>query len=160
MTQVSHWIESDSVPKQWLEDKVYSVKKTRSLKLAQASIQQLKALNKLITVQTIHDISKEIDPEKKGIHRNTIRTNPDVYQLYMENRSHSITRTAKRRTNPFDETYKHYLKHIKQERDLQAVLTRYRRLSKQELIDRLITCEQYVAEAKHKWLLEQFQSDF
>jgi hypothetical protein len=45
------------------------------------------------------------------------------------------------------------------DRELTAVLSRYKRLTKQDLIDRLIQCEQYVAETKQQWVIAQFQSE-
>jgi plasmid maintenance system antidote protein VapI len=68
-------LNEDMLQREWLVDKVYNPKKTRSLELATKSIEKLLERNQKVTLQAIHDISKVIDPDGEGIHRNTITTN-------------------------------------------------------------------------------------
>jgi hypothetical protein len=153
-------LNKKKVSKDWLDKKVYAPKKKRSIELAKEAILILNRRNINVTIQNIHEVSKEIDSEGKGLHRNTIRTNSEVYALYLENRTHQRTgRSNGQLSLTHKETYKQYLKHIKRDRDLSQVKNRYKRLTKQELINRLIHCEQYVAETRDQWLLEQFQSE-
>ncbi|MGG4471198.1 hypothetical protein ABER68_24755 [Paenibacillus alvei] len=148
------------VSREWLDKKVYGPKKKRSIDLAKEAILILNRRNINITIQNIHEVSKEIDSRGKGLHRNTIRTNPEVYALYIENRTHQkIGRSNGQFSLAHRESYMQYLKHIKRDRDLYQVNKRYKRLTKQELINRLINCEQYVAETRDQWLFEQFQSE-
>ncbi|MFI8716060.1 hypothetical protein [Brevibacillus brevis] len=146
--------------KEWLIEKVYTPKKKRSLELAEAAVRTLKERNQKVTIQSIHEVSKEIDPKGNGLHRNTITGNPDVYAVYTENRTYSKNVQVNARTTQSSlPRYEQFLKRLKRDRDLALVRNRYKRLTKQELINRLIQCEQYVAESRHQWLLEQFQSE-
>lgn len=149
-----------STPREWLVDKVYAPKKKRSVELAKLAVEALLERNQKVTIQAIHEVSKEIDSNGKGLHRNTITGNQEVYEVYLEYRTYLKTVQVNGRTSPSSrERYEKYLKHLKIDRDLSLVRNRYKRLTKQELINRLIQCEQYVAERSHQWLLEQFQSE-
>jgi hypothetical protein len=152
-------LNEDTLQREWLVDKVYKPKKTRSLELATKSIEKLLERNQKVTIQAIHDISKVIDPDGEGIHRNTITTNEDVYAVYTANRHYHEPKQSNRRAYKSGDSYIHFLKHIKCDRDLHSVRSRYKRLTKQELIDRLILCEQYVADTKQQWVIAQFQSE-
>jgi hypothetical protein len=153
-------LNEDTLQREWLVDKVYNPKKARSLDLATKSIGKLLERNQKVTIQAIHDISKVIDSDGEGIHRNTITSNEDVYAVYTANRNYHKPRQINRRAYKFSaDSYPHFLKHIKCDRELTAVRSRYKRLTKQDLIDRLIQCEQYVAETKQQWVIAQFQSE-
>ncbi|MFJ7887793.1 hypothetical protein ACIQYL_06900 [Lysinibacillus xylanilyticus] len=46
---------------------------------------------------------------------------------------------------------------ISSERDLDAVKTKYLKLSKEELVNQLIAVEQYLAENQKRWKVNQFE---
>ncbi|RID87374.1 hypothetical protein D1970_05480 [Mesobacillus zeae] len=47
---------------------------------------------------------------------------------------------------------------IKTDRDLAALQIRYKKMSKAELINRLIAAEQYIVDNNQKWVYEQFEN--
>src|SRR5690606_11825472 len=103
---------------------------------------------KPVTYSNAADISKEIDLEGKGIHPNTIRTNEQLYEYYKQ---HSITYKQKmngqnKKTN-YDVTVDEInFRKIKSNRNLKNVHRKYMKLSKKELVQLLISAEQYIAE--------------
>jgi tRNA A37 N6-isopentenylltransferase MiaA len=112
-----------------------------------------------VTYKSISDKSKELDPDKKGIHPNSVKRNKKLYEYYME---HSKTYARKKALEERDRAFKSKSKlkgfdHIKLGRNKSDVRKRYNKLTKTELIERLIDSEEYIAEQNDRWITEQFQ---
>lgn len=143
----------------WLKDS-YQRRSNRSVELGKQSINQLIKIGEPITYTTIAKRSKEIDPEGKGIHPNTIRTNEQLYEYYKQ---YSKTHKQKKNSpnNPLNgpltikgiEFY-----NIRPNRNRDNLKKKYMKLSKKELMQRLILAEEYIAENNTKWVASHFES--
>lgn len=142
----------------WLKD-VHQTRKNRSVELGKRAIDILVHENLPVTFKNISDKSKEIDAEGKGIHPNTITTNQELNDYYKQ---HSITYKQKLHANksiqkstievnPID------YRRINTERNVKNVESRYMKLSKKELVQRLIQAEQYIALNQQKWVENHFE---
>ncbi|MCM3164538.1 hypothetical protein [Metabacillus litoralis] len=140
--------------KKWLE-KVYKQKKERTLILVKRSIDYLLKSNEDITLSKISKISKELDSENKGVHVNTIRTNHESYDYYKLHSSEYKKRNNSTKGNN-KKIYKFDYSKLILNRDLETLKRRYSRLSKSELINRLISVEEYVIKNNQKWIQKQF----
>jgi hypothetical protein len=67
----------------WLEDH-YLERKKRTLELVIKSVDLLISKKRPVTLSNISQISKEIDPEGKGIHPNSIRVNSEAHTYYFK----------------------------------------------------------------------------
>ncbi|HEK9099484.1 hypothetical protein KFD70_00115 [Bacillus pfraonensis] len=149
----------DSTSKRdWLKD-VHQIRKNRSVKLGKRAIDILVHENLPVTLKTISEKSKEIDVEGKGIHPNTITTNQELNDYYKQ---HSITYKQKLHANK--SIQKSYIevntidhRRISTERNLKNVKVKYMKLSKKELVQRLIQAEQYIAENNKTWVTRHFE---
>lgn len=71
---------------EWLQ-KNYNERKSRAFELGVKEINALQNESKKISVRSIAQKSKEIDPEGKGIHTNTVTTNEQLYGYFKEHTS-------------------------------------------------------------------------
>lgn len=121
-----------------------------------SAINSLLKDGKVISYRSVALRSKEIDPEGKGIHPNTVKSNEDLYSYYLEHCSSTnctLERRDKRKIIIDDSMYRS----IKLGRDIESVKKRYSRLSKRELISLLINAEQYIAGQNQIWLKNEFE---
>lgn len=154
---MSHQFSSKN-EKTWLKD-VYESRSNRSISLGKEAIDLLVKQNLPVTLKTVSEKSKEIDPEEKGIHPNTIKTNQELKEYY---KLHSKTYKQKSNSNksmqkcsvefvPVD------YRRISAERSKENVERKYMKLPKKELVQRLIFAEQYIAEHNGTWVVKQFE---
>ncbi|OQD34471.1 hypothetical protein [Bacillus toyonensis] len=112
-----------------------------------------------VTYSNVAQGSKEVDSEGKGIHENTIRTNEKLYEYYKQH-----SKTFKQKENSKGNKPQNNLdldvdfRKLKSDRNLDILHRKYMKLSKQELVQRLIQTEQYIAENENKWVSSQFES--
>lgn len=113
----------------------------------------------VVSLANLEHATKIIDPIGKGIHRNTIRTNVLAYDYYKTHSSSYQRRSQinKRGSSHLNVDFYVNFEHIKPERNLENVKKRYRKMTKQELIDRLIKAEQHIAENHKERLINQFE---
>lgn len=143
----------------WLENH-YRKRKNRTVELVINSVDLLVSKNRAVTLSNISQISKQVDPEGKGIHPNTIRVNSEAHAYYSK---HSISYKKKinsnkqKRKNNNGRISQNF-ENIKPNRDLNALQIRYKKMSKDELITRLIAAEQYIVDNNQKWIHEQFEN--
>ncbi|KEZ49899.1 hypothetical protein [Metabacillus indicus] len=143
----------------WLKDS-HLRRSNRSIELGKQAINQLINKGEPITYTAIAEQSKEIDPEGKGIHPNTIRTNEQLYEYYKQ---HSKTHKQKRnRKNPvFNRSINSNdwgFSKIKTGRNPDNLKRKYMKLTKAELVQRLILTEEFIAENNTKWVASYFES--
>lgn len=142
--------------KPWLS-KVHQQKKDRSRDIGIRAIDALVKEETPVTLKNIEVKSKSLDPKGKGLHPNTIKTNEALYEYY---KMHSTTYKIKQRKTKtvtsvvFDESD---LRNISPERNLANVRSKYMKLSKNELVERLIRSEQYMANNQKKWVSKHFE---
>lgn len=142
----------------WLKES-HQRRSNRSVQIGKQSIDQLIKKGDSITYTTIVEQSKEIDPEGKGIHPNTIRTNEELYDYYKQ---HSKTYKQKNSKNT---VHNHLIakedlefSKIKPSRNPDNLRRKYMKLTKEELVQRLILAEEYIAENNTKWVASFFES--
>lgn len=154
MNQQSNIIHSDN--RQWLE-KVHQQRKERSVSIGVETIDILVNRGIPVTYHNISKHSKQLDPQGKGIHPNTIKRNDDLYAYYKEHsKTFKVNKVRKKpiETPKFDESS---LRKISPKRDINLVKTKYKKLTKEELVNRLIAVEQYVAQNQKRWVANQFE---
>jgi len=142
----------------WLREN-HQKRSNRSFEIGKQAIDLLIKNGEPVTFSNVVEISKEIDPEGKGIHHNTIRTNEQLYEYYKE---HSLTYKQKmngqnKQTNYCVTVDEIDFRKIKPNRNLKNTHRKYMKLSKKELVQRLISAEQYIAENDSKWMTKHFE---
>jgi len=104
----------------------------RSLELGKKAINMLVAKGVSVTLSAIQATSKEIDPAGKGIHSNTVKTNPELFECYKQ---YSKTYVKKHKVPPFqvNSSMQIDFMRIDPNRNLTQVRNRYSKLSRAEL---------------------------
>lgn len=134
----------------WLRDKVYTPKKQRTVELVTHAVEVLKGGKQRISLAAISRKTKEIDPTGVGISESAILTNEAAYACY---RQHcSWKRRSASRSYQAKAENQVQIRPALLDRDVARVRQRYLRLSKNELVERLIAVEQAYAEQEERWL--------
>ncbi|GAB6928654.1 hypothetical protein JCM10914A_26370 [Paenibacillus sp. JCM 10914] len=142
----------------WLHT-AHKKNKNRSFQLGKSAIDSLVKEGKSVSLNSIHNKSKEFDPTGKGIHPNTIKTNELLFDYYKQHSHTYKKRQTNKRASQFSMTHDTDLRRISPNRDLVQLRQKYMKLTKQELVDKLIQTEQFIAENHSKWtasIFEQF----
>jgi hypothetical protein len=140
----------------WLEAH-YAARRQRTQTLVKAAVDQLVQANQPVTIEAICRLSRELDPEGKGVQKSGVLQNPEAHAYY---RQHSATyrvyhgRQERRPTRPPSEAQP---PRVDPTRDVDRVRRRYRLLSKADLVERLLTVEQAYAEAHQQLAALQFE---
>jgi hypothetical protein len=148
-------LPSQDVSKPWLE-KEYQKKKNRAYEIGKKAIDELVKQGKRVSYRSIESASKSLDPEGKGIHANTVKSNEALYDYYLQF-AHTV-KTAKSRSKLTMGSASY--QHIKPNRDLAQVQKRYLKMSRSELVAKLIEAEECIAQNQSVWqksLFEQFK---
>lgn len=142
----------------WLKE-VHESRSQRSLFLGKEAIDLLVKQNLSVTLKTVSEKSKEIDPEGRGIHRNTISTNQELNGYYKQH-----SKTYKKKSNSNKSAQKRSVaftpvdyRRIRSDRNLENTERKYMNMSKKEIVQRLILAEQYIAENNKAWAGKQFE---
>lgn len=142
----------------WLKES-YKKRSNRSVDIGKNAIDLLIKKGEPITYTNVANVSKEIDPTGKGIHPNTIRTNGQLYDYYKQ---FSLAYKQKENSKKGKYISKNTMddidfRKIKPNRKVENTQRKYMRLSKKELVQRLILAEQYIAENNTKWVANHFE---
>jgi hypothetical protein len=132
---------STSVSKQesdaplWLQEQVYAPKKQRTVDLVEQSIESLLKERQRISLASIAAHSKTIDPTGQGIAESAVLNNEEARTRYEQHRTwkgspSSLPNATKKARAVRIST--------KGDRDQEQARQRYLRLSKAELVDRLL----------------------
>lgn len=140
-------------PHPWLEEKVYSRLRQRTVDLVRQSIDALCKDKQRISLATVVAKSKELDPEHRGVSESAILDNQEARAYYEEHRS--WRGPSRKRAKPLAVASPVSPGVVKPGRDEQRVRQRYLRMSKEALIERLITAERTLAEQRERWLAQQ-----
>lgn len=130
--------------------KLYNAREQRTIDLVKSSIDALIEANQPVSLRLIVAKSKEIDPKGQGVSVTAIQRNTDANAYYHQHRSYKNTPTkpsylAVKKLPHID------ISKLKIERDLSQVRQRYLKLTKEELVDRMIAVEQILAEQEYNW---------
>lgn len=140
-------------PYPWLEEKVYTYLRQRTVDLVKHSVDALRKNKQRVSLSTIVAKSKELDAEGKGISESAILDNEEARGYYEQYRTWQGNR--KRRAKPLIVASPTKVGPVKPGRNEQRVRQRYLRMDKETLVDRLITLERTSAEERERWLLQQ-----
>jgi hypothetical protein len=140
-------------PHPWLEEKVYAKLRQRTVALVKQSVDVLRKDKQRVSLATVAAKSKELDPESRGVSESAILDNPEARAYYEQHRS--WRGPSRKRAKPSFVAMPASPGTVKPGRDEQRARQRYLRLSKEALVERLITAERTLAEQRERWLGQQ-----
>jgi len=140
-------------PHPWLEEKVYAKLRQRTVDLVKQSVDALSRDRQRVSLATVAAKSKELDPEHRGVSESAILDNQEAKAYYEQHRS--WRGSSRKRAKPLVAVPPAQPPGVKPGRDEQRVRQRYLRMSKEALVDRLITAERTLAEQRERWLGQQ-----
>lgn len=144
---------SKSEPHPWLEEKVYVRLRQRTVDLVKQSVDALSLEKRRISLATVAAKSKELDADHRGISESAILDNQEARAYYEQHRS--WRGSPRKRAKPLAAAQTASPRSVKPGRDEQRVRQRYLRMSKDVLVERLITAERTLAEQRERWLSQQ-----
>lgn len=144
---------ADPEPYPWLEEKVYAKLRQRTIRLVKQSVDALRKDKQRVSLATVAAKSRELDTEHRGISESAILDNQEARSYYEQHRS--WRGSSKRRAKPLVVTSPASPTTVKPGRDEQRVRQRYLRMSKEALVERLITTERTLAQQRERWLSQQ-----
>lgn len=138
----------------WLAEQVYEPKRQRTIDLVRQSAEALLREKARISLASIAAKSRELDPTGAGISESAILTNEDARACYEHHRS---WKRQRRPPSPSSRPEKRSPSTgpVKLDRDEVRTRQRYQRLSKGELVDRLLAAERSSAEWEQRFLAHQ-----
>jgi hypothetical protein len=140
-------------PHPWLEEKVYAKLRQRTVDLVKQSVDALRKDKQRVSLATVAAKSKELDLDHRGISESAILDNHEARTYYEQHRS--WRGSSRKRAKPLVVTLPASAEVVKLGRDEQRVRQRYLRMSKEALVERLITTERTLAEQRDRWLSQQ-----
>ena len=136
-------------PRPWLKEKVYDPKRRRTVALVKSSVDALRNDRKRVSLAALCARSKEIDPEGKGVSESAILRNEEARGYYEQHSSWKAG--SKARQSICQIKNGGAPGRIKVDRDLSRVRSRYLKLNKAELVERLLAVEQAHAALQEQW---------
>ena len=140
-------------PHPWLEEKVYTKLRQRTVALVKQSVDELRKDKQRVSLATVASKSKELDPEHRGISESAILDNQEARAYYERHRSWQGS--PRKRAKPLVSSSPAQPPAVRPGRDEQRVRQRYLRMSKEVLVDRLIAVERLHAQECERWLTQQ-----
>ncbi len=141
-----------SEPPVWLED-VYERRRRRTLRLVELSIAALARAGERASLAAIARTSKTVDPaEPRGFSESAILHNERAYALYLQHADRKRRRARARSTNDRIEIANGNRIRVSANRDHGRARQRYQRMSKTELVERLLAVEHAYADMEDRWL--------
>lgn len=134
----------------WLREKVYEPKVERTLELVMKSVDALRERGDRVSLSTIVAVSKELDDKSTGVAQTTILKNEQAYAYYLNYRTYKPTKKIPLR--PDVVSIDTCSAPVKLNRDLRTVKKRYMKMSKRELVDKLVFTEQGYASLHKDWV--------
>jgi hypothetical protein len=148
----------------WL-NAYYDRIRQRTVRLTTAAVDDLVRRRGEVTIPAICELSRNLDPEGKGIGPAAIRGNAQAYAYYREHsrscqRYHQMRRRVRSHAQgPSDAAGEPAVPHperIRADRDLARVRQRYLRQSKSALVERILAAEQVLARTREELSRVQF----
>jgi hypothetical protein len=135
----------------WLEEFVYAPKRARTVDLVNRAIEDLQRQRQPISLASIANKSKTVDPSGRGVSESAILGNSEARAIYKQQRSwKGNRRTGSPRHAPLPSRMP-----AKVDRDTSRARSRYLSMTKAELVDRLLIVEREYAEQRERWLGQQ-----
>lgn len=115
---------------------VYERRRQRTVSLVSASIAVLEAKRVAVTINSIREVSRSLDPAGRGLSHTAILRNAEAYNLYSTHASHEPRRA---RTVTYNMHWSRELKKMKSVKDVSAKRKRLdKSYRKNELIELVI----------------------
>lgn len=140
-------------PHPWLEEKVYAKLRQRTVDLVKQSVDALRKDKHRVSLATVAVKSKELDVDHRGISESAILDNREARAYYEQHRS--WRGSSRKQAKPQVVASPAQPLVVKLGRDEQRVRQHYLRMSKESLVERLITAERTLAEQRERWLSQQ-----
>jgi hypothetical protein len=140
-------------PHPWLEEKVYTKLRQRTVDLVKRSVDALLKDKQRVSLATVAAKSREVDPEHRGISESAILDNQQARAYYEQHRSWQGMR--KKKAKPIVVPSPSTSGQVKPDRDEQRARQRYLRMSKEALVERLLAVELLHAQERERWLTQQ-----
>lgn len=140
-------------PHPWLEEKVYAKLRQRTVDLVKQSVDALRKDKQRVSLATVAAKSKELDVDQRGISESAMLDNQEARAYYEQHRS--WRGSSRKRAKPLGVARPSQPPEVKPGRDEQRVRQHYLRMSKEALVERLITTERTWAEQRECWLSQQ-----
>jgi len=121
--------------------------------LVKQSVDALSLDKRRISLATVAAKSKELDADHRGISESAILDNQEARAYYEQHRS--WRGSPRKRAKPLAAAQTAEPRSVKPGRDEQRVRQRYLRMSKDVLVECLITAERTLAEQRERWLSQQ-----
>ncbi len=139
----------------WLEEKVYARLRQRTVGLVKRSVDALRKDKLRVSLATVAAKSKELDTEGngRGVSESAILDNQEARAYYEQYRSWRGNR--KQRAKPLAGALPAKVGPIKPDRNAQRARQRYLRMSKEALVERLLTVERISSQERERWLTQQ-----
>jgi hypothetical protein len=137
----------------WLQEQVYTPKRQRTIDLVRQSVDVLRKDKQRVSLATVAAKSKELDADHRGISESAILDNQEARAYYEQHRS--WRGSSRKRAKPLVAASKALPPAVKSGRDEQRLRQRYLRMSKEALVERLITVERTLAERQERWHSQQ-----
>src|SRR2546427_6883916 len=131
--------QNEHEPHPWLEEKVYSRLRQRTVDLVRRSVDALRKDKQRVSLSTVATKSKELDSDHRGVSESAILDNREARAYYEQHRSWQGNR--KKRAKPKALASPAQPGSVKPDRNEQRVRQRYRRMSKDALVERLLAVE-------------------
>ncbi len=148
--------------------KIYQARKKRTFDLVKKSVDVLVSQKQKVSLTTVVALSKELDPEGKGVSLSALQRNETANAYYKKHQSYNSS-ASKRSSVVINKLSEGESPQIKLDRDLARVRRRYLKLSKEELVERLLVVEQALAQKEQNlnatndeiltWRLKASQSE-
>lgn len=137
----------------WLAAQVYEPKRQRTIDLVRQSVEALHHEKARISLASIAAKSRGLDPTGAGISESAILTNEEARAYYERHRSWKHQRRPPTSSQKPEKSLP--TGSVKLTRDEVRARQRYQRLSKAEVLDRLLAAERNAAEWEQRWLAHQ-----
>jgi hypothetical protein len=127
---------------------IYTARRERTAHLVRTSIETLQKERKPVSIASVVAVSPQLDPLGRGVSESALLHNPEARADYEVHRTWKRSRSGRvappgRSSEPTS---------VKPDRDLTRARLRYLRLSKRELVERLLAVEQACGEHEQRWL--------
>src|SRR5262249_34585760 len=133
-------------PHHWLEEKVYAHLRQRTVDLVKRSGDALRKNKQRVSLWTVAATSKALDTDGKGISESAILDNQEARVYYEQHRSWRGSPRQRAKSPVLIAATSSG--GVKLGRDEQRVRQRYLRMSKEALVERLITAERTLSEQR------------
>ena len=125
----------------------------RTIDLVRQSVDALRKDQQRVSLATVAAKSKQLDTDHRGVSESAILDNLEARAYYEQHRSWKGS--SRKQAKPLVVASPTQPPAVKPGRDEQRVRQRYLRMSKEALVERLITAERTLAEQRERWLAQQ-----